>query len=306
MNGLIRASLGNPYAVTVMVADDHRPGALSLRTVDPDRHPAGVQEPGRAGADLLQRHAGREHREGHHQPHGALDRPGQPARRGRNRGRSSAPASSATTSRSDVDPNGALTQVNSLALAAIPNLPPGTLPPVVLPFDPTSTTPGRAWWRWTAGPGEYDRSSTTWAATKSATSSWAIPGAVAPVVYGGKVRAVHGLPRPRQDAGPQPVAARRDERAGQIQPVPAHRRRQVRRLGLRHRLELDVQAMSRIWGTSRMRIEHGQRHLSHATWPPPRTPPSSRPTSCGSTADARSTFPSFASSAPARSRGRRR
>ena len=41
----------------------------------------------------------------------------------------------------DVDPNGALTQVNSLALAAIPNLPPGTLPPVVLPFDPTSTTP---------------------------------------------------------------------------------------------------------------------------------------------------------------------
>src|ERR1700686_5038531 len=39
------------------------------------------------------------------------------------------------------DPNGALTQVNSLALATIPNLPPGTLPPVVLPFDPTSTTP---------------------------------------------------------------------------------------------------------------------------------------------------------------------
>src|SRR5437667_5270759 len=43
--------------------------------------------------------------------------------------------------RDDIDPNGALTQVNSLASAAIPNLPPGTLPPVVLPFDPTSTTP---------------------------------------------------------------------------------------------------------------------------------------------------------------------
>src|SRR6202011_4583056 len=43
--------------------------------------------------------------------------------------------------RSGVDPNGALTQVNSLALAAVPNLPPGTLPPDVLPFDPTSTTP---------------------------------------------------------------------------------------------------------------------------------------------------------------------
>src|SRR5487761_1696980 len=41
----------------------------------------------------------------------------------------------------DVDPNGALTQVNSLALSVLPNLPPGTLPPVVLPFDPTSSTP---------------------------------------------------------------------------------------------------------------------------------------------------------------------
>src|SRR5262249_27168438 len=41
----------------------------------------------------------------------------------------------------NVDPNGALTQVNSLALATLPNLPPGTLPPVVLPFDPTGTTP---------------------------------------------------------------------------------------------------------------------------------------------------------------------
>src|SRR5579863_5950918 len=41
----------------------------------------------------------------------------------------------------DQDPNGALTQVNSLALAVIPNLPPGTLPPVVLPFDPTGTVP---------------------------------------------------------------------------------------------------------------------------------------------------------------------
>ncbi len=41
----------------------------------------------------------------------------------------------------DVDPNGALTQVNSLALGVIPNLPPGTLPPVVLPFDPDRHDP---------------------------------------------------------------------------------------------------------------------------------------------------------------------
>jgi multidrug efflux pump subunit AcrB len=43
--------------------------------------------------------------------------------------------------RDDIDPNGALTQVNSLALATLPTLPPNTLPPVVLPFDPTATLP---------------------------------------------------------------------------------------------------------------------------------------------------------------------
>src|SRR6266849_1211594 len=43
--------------------------------------------------------------------------------------------------RDDIDPNGALTQVNSLALGTLPTLPPNTLPPVVLPFDPTATLP---------------------------------------------------------------------------------------------------------------------------------------------------------------------
>src|SRR5713101_967551 len=43
--------------------------------------------------------------------------------------------------RDDIDANGALTQVNSLALGTLPTLPPNTLPPVVLPFDPTGTLP---------------------------------------------------------------------------------------------------------------------------------------------------------------------
>jgi multidrug efflux pump subunit AcrB len=41
----------------------------------------------------------------------------------------------------DVDPASALTQLNSLVTVAIPALPPGTLPPVILPYDPTSATP---------------------------------------------------------------------------------------------------------------------------------------------------------------------
>jgi multidrug efflux pump subunit AcrB len=92
--------------------------------------------------------------------------------------------------RSDVDPNGALTQVNSLALAAVPNLPPGTLPPVVLPFDPTSTTPvcivavdspdGSQPESILYDVGRYE--------VRNMLMS--INGAVAPVVYGGKIRAV--------------------------------------------------------------------------------------------------------------------
>ena len=43
--------------------------------------------------------------------------------------------------RDDIDPNSALTLTNSLALGTLPTLPPNTLPPVVLPFDPTGTNP---------------------------------------------------------------------------------------------------------------------------------------------------------------------
>jgi multidrug efflux pump subunit AcrB len=88
----------------------------------------------------------------------------------------------------EVDANGALTQVNSLALGVLPNLPPGTLPPVVLPFDPTSTVP------------------VALVALNSKTQTESIlydvgryevrpmimanPGASSPVVFGGKIRAV--------------------------------------------------------------------------------------------------------------------
>src|SRR5213075_535776 len=90
--------------------------------------------------------------------------------------------------RSDVDPNGALTQVNSLASAAIPNLPPGTLPPVILPFDPTSTTPSCI----VALDSQTQSESTLYDVGRYEVRQMIMsnPGAVAPVVYGGKVRAV--------------------------------------------------------------------------------------------------------------------
>jgi multidrug efflux pump subunit AcrB len=92
--------------------------------------------------------------------------------------------------RSDVDPNGALTQVNSLALAAVPNLPPGTLPPVVLPFDPTSTTPVGI--VAVDSPDQSQPESILYDVGRYEVRNMImnINGAVAPVVYGGKIRAV--------------------------------------------------------------------------------------------------------------------
>jgi multidrug efflux pump subunit AcrB len=88
----------------------------------------------------------------------------------------------------DADPAGALTQVNSLALAAVPNLPPGTLPPVVLPFDPTSSTPVSI----VALNSKTETESTLYDIGRYEVRSMIMsnPGAISPIVYGGKVRAV--------------------------------------------------------------------------------------------------------------------
>ncbi len=41
----------------------------------------------------------------------------------------------------DADPGASLTQTSTLAFSVMATMPPGTLPPVILPFDPTSTVP---------------------------------------------------------------------------------------------------------------------------------------------------------------------
>src|SRR5947199_1837609 len=43
--------------------------------------------------------------------------------------------------REDVDPNTAMSQVTSLAMSDLYYLPPGTIPPMVMPFDPTASIP---------------------------------------------------------------------------------------------------------------------------------------------------------------------
>jgi multidrug efflux pump subunit AcrB len=88
----------------------------------------------------------------------------------------------------DVDPNGALTQVNSLALATLPNLPPGTLPPVVLPFDPTSTTPVAI--VAVDSPSQSEAILYDVGRYEVRNMIMQVKGASAPVVIGGKLRAV--------------------------------------------------------------------------------------------------------------------
>ena len=90
--------------------------------------------------------------------------------------------------RDDVDPSGALTQVVSLASVATPYLPPGTLPPIILPYDPTGTTPICLI--------ALDSRSVPEAILADLgrfevrNMAMNIRGAVAPVVYGGKSRAI--------------------------------------------------------------------------------------------------------------------
>src|SRR5260370_34707901 len=43
--------------------------------------------------------------------------------------------------RPDIDPNTALSQVSSLAISDLYYLPPGTIPPMVMPYDPTASLP---------------------------------------------------------------------------------------------------------------------------------------------------------------------
>src|SRR5262245_521249 len=90
--------------------------------------------------------------------------------------------------RDDVDPNAALTMSNSLALGTLPTLPPNTLPPVVLPFDPTGTLPLGIL---TVSNPELDEARVKDLARIDVRNMLgAVPGVVAPVVVGGEERTI--------------------------------------------------------------------------------------------------------------------
>ena len=87
-----------------------------------------------------------------------------------------------------VDPTSALTQVNSLATAAAKNMPRGTDPSVILPFDPTGTTPVCI----VALDSKTQTESTLYDVGRYEVRNMimGMKGANAPAVHGGKLRAI--------------------------------------------------------------------------------------------------------------------
>ena len=188
MNGLIRASLGNPYAVTVFCLTLVLLGTVSVYLIPIDILPV-FKSP---AVQVLTFYGGMPASSVEKDITNRMERwVGQANGTSRQESRSIVGASIVRDYfRSSVDPNGALTQVNSLALAAVPNLPPGTLPPVVLPFDPTSITPVGI--VAVDSPDGSQNESILYDVGRYEVRNMimSINGAVAPVVYGGKIRAV--------------------------------------------------------------------------------------------------------------------
>jgi multidrug efflux pump subunit AcrB len=189
MNGLIRFSLVNPRATTVLTLTVVIAGAVSLSLIPADILPV-YKSP---AVQVLTFYNGMSATNVEADITGRMERwCGQAAGTRRQESRSIVGASIIRNYYSDdTDPSAALTQVNSLATAAIPNLPPGTLPPVILPYDPTSATPVCL----VALNSKTQDESTLYDTGRYQVRNMimASPGANAPVVYGGRLRTVLAL-----------------------------------------------------------------------------------------------------------------
>src|SRR5690242_17427482 len=186
MNGLIHASLRNPIAVTVTTLALVVLGGLSAYSIPIDILPvfkspavqALVFYSGMPAASIEKNITAR------------LERGVVQASGGRRLESRSIVGISIVRDyfRSNVDRSGAMTEVNSLAGWEYPTMPPGTLPPVVLPYDPTSATPVCIVALDSPSQGEATLFDTGRYEVRPMIMSQ--PGAIAPLVYGGKVRAV--------------------------------------------------------------------------------------------------------------------
>src|SRR5713101_9300132 len=90
--------------------------------------------------------------------------------------------------RPDIDPNTAMSQVSSLAISDLYYLPPGTIPPMVMPFDPTATLPLAL--LSVSSPTFHDAKLYDVAYFDLRNRLQGIAGVIAPAVYGGRIRRI--------------------------------------------------------------------------------------------------------------------
>lgn len=186
MNGLIKFSLNNWYAVIVFVLTIIVLGSLTITQLPIDILPVNRSP----AVQVLTFYSGMPAAMVEKDLSNRLERwTGQAAGTAKQESRSIVGCSIVRNYyRDDTDPNAALAQVVSLASVATPYLPPGTLPPVILPFDPTSTTPVCLV---ALDSDKYPESILTDTGRFEVRNFiMGNRGAVAPVVYGGKVRAI--------------------------------------------------------------------------------------------------------------------
>ena len=90
--------------------------------------------------------------------------------------------------RPDIDPNTAMSQVSSLAIADMYYLPPGTVPPMIMPFDPTASMPLCLV---SVSSPSYDETELyDIAYFELRNRLQGISGVIAPAVYGGRIRRI--------------------------------------------------------------------------------------------------------------------
>src|SRR5260370_23984225 len=90
--------------------------------------------------------------------------------------------------RPDIDPNTALSQGSSLAISDLYYLPPGTIPPMVMPYDPTASMPLAVLTISSDSMNETQLYDVAYFNIRNMLSG--ITGTIAPAVFGGRIRRI--------------------------------------------------------------------------------------------------------------------
>ncbi|HWE38706.1 MAG TPA: efflux RND transporter permease subunit [Isosphaeraceae bacterium] len=186
MRGLIRASMMNPWAVTVFCLGLVLLGGLSLTQIPVDILPQ-FKNP---AVQVLTFYSGMPPRNVERDITNRIERWTDMAAGMKQQESRSILGASVVRNYfyGEVTEGEAISSVMSLVQSVLQNLPPGTLPPTVMPFDPTSTTPVCLVALNSPDAGEktlYDIGR-----YEVRNRIMKVRGAVSPVVFGGKIRAV--------------------------------------------------------------------------------------------------------------------